>query len=55
MGYGGSAGQVHSGDVVVMEPGCQERFQHCIKVEATAQAAGPRISLVYKKLNIAEP
>jgi alkylated DNA repair dioxygenase AlkB len=42
--------QVYSGDVVVMQPGCQQRFQHSIKTEATAEAVGPRISLVYKKL-----
>ena len=40
---------VRSGDVVHMGPGCQERFQHAILPEASAESAAPRISLVFKK------
>ena len=40
---------VRSGDVVHMGPGCQERFQHAVLPEASAEAAAPRISLVFKK------
>ena len=40
---------VRSGDVVVMGPGCQERFQHALLPEASADDAAPRISLVFKK------
>ena len=39
---------VRSGDVVHMGPGCQERFQHAILPEASAESAAPRISLVFK-------
>jgi alkylated DNA repair dioxygenase AlkB len=40
---------VSSGDVVVMSGDCQERLQHCVKVEAAAEDAGPRMSLVFKE------
>jgi alkylated DNA repair dioxygenase AlkB len=40
---------VRSGDVVIMGPGCQERFQHALLPEASADDAAPRISLVFKK------
>ena len=39
---------VRSGDIVHMGPGCQERFQHAILPEASAESALPRISLVFK-------
>jgi alkylated DNA repair dioxygenase AlkB len=40
---------VSGGDVVYMYGDCQERLQHCIKVEAAAHDAGPRMSLVFKE------
>jgi len=39
---------VRSGDVVTMGPGCQERFQHALLPERSADDAAPRISLVFK-------
>lgn len=41
--------RVRSGDVVFMSGDCQERLQHCVKVEAEAADAGPRMSLVFKQ------
>ncbi|CAM9256336.1 unnamed protein product [Choristocarpus tenellus] len=38
---------VFSGDAVVMGKGCQENYQHCIKV--AKGEVGPRISLVFKQ------
>mmetsp|Transcript_3190 Transcript_3190/g.9724 ORF Transcript_3190/g.9724 Transcript_3190/m.9724 type:complete len:376 (+) Transcript_3190:81-1208(+) len=40
---------VSGGDVVVMSDDCQEKYQHCIKVESNAEDCGPRMSLVYKR------
>eukprot|EP00188_Purpureofilum_apyrenoidigerum_P006207 Plantae.Rhodophyta-Purpureofilum_apyrenoidigerum.ctg9229.p1 GENE.Plantae.Rhodophyta-Purpureofilum_apyrenoidigerum.ctg9229~~Plantae.Rhodophyta-Purpureofilum_apyrenoidigerum.ctg9229.p1 ORF type:complete len:396 (+),score=51.31 Plantae.Rhodophyta-Purpureofilum_apyrenoidigerum.ctg9229:164-1351(+) len=40
---------VTGGDVVIMRGDCQERFQHCVKVESNAEDCGPRMSLVYKR------
>jgi hypothetical protein len=40
---------VSNGDVVVMFGDCQEVLQHAIKVEAAAEDAGPRVSLVFKQ------
>lgn len=40
--------QVRNGDVVVMRGDCQQRLQHCVKVEKRAEDAGPRMSLVFK-------
>lgn len=41
--------RVRSGDVVVMFGDCQDRLQHCVKVERQAEDAGPRMSLVFKE------
>ncbi|CAM9162516.1 unnamed protein product [Discosporangium mesarthrocarpum] len=38
---------VFSGDAVIMGEGCQERYQHCIKV--AKGEVNPRISLVFKQ------
>ena len=40
---------LRAGDVVHMGPGCQERFQHAVLPERSAEDAAPRISLVFKK------
>ena len=40
---------LRSGDVVHMWADCQERLQHSVRVEKVAEAAGVRISLVYKR------
>eukprot|EP00775_Hariotina_reticulata_P001430 gene1430-1771_t len=41
--------RVSSGDVVMMFGDCQDKLQHAVKVEATSDAVGPRLSLVYKQ------
>ncbi|KAF8061107.1 RDH14 [Scenedesmus sp. PABB004] len=41
--------RVASGDAVLMFGRCQEELQHAVIVERSAQDAGPRLSLVYKK------
>ena len=43
---------VSNGDVVFMFGDCQDRFQHCVKVEREDRGAadmGPRMSLVFKE------
>ena len=40
---------MRNGDAVVMRDDCQERLQHCIRVERRAEDAGPRMSLVFKE------
>lgn len=40
---------VSAADAVEMIRDCQEKYQHCVKVCAQADDAGPRISLVYKQ------
>jgi len=40
---------VRNGDLVLMFGNCQDRYQHCIKVEGNASTRGPRMSLVFKK------
>jgi hypothetical protein len=43
---------VKTGDVVFMYGDCQDRLQHCIKVEREDKGAlemGPRMSLVFKQ------
>ncbi|GFR42081.1 hypothetical protein Agub_g2922 [Astrephomene gubernaculifera] len=41
--------RVGNGDVVRMFGDCQERLQHCVRVERRAEDAGPRMSLVFKE------
>ncbi|KXZ43391.1 hypothetical protein GPECTOR_92g614 [Gonium pectorale] len=41
--------RVSNGDVVHMFGDCQERLQHCVRVERHAADAGPRMSLVFKE------
>lgn len=40
---------LRTGDVVEMYGRCQQDYQHSVKVEDSEEAAGPRISLVYKR------
>ncbi|MEW5316236.1 MAG: hypothetical protein WDW38_007617 [Sanguina aurantia] len=43
---------ISNGDVVIMHGDCQDRFQHCIKVERDDRGAAemaPRVSLVFKQ------
>lgn len=40
---------VRNGDCVLMFGDCQDRLQHCIKVERRGEDAGPRMSLVFKE------
>eukprot|EP00198_Chlamydomonas_reinhardtii_P006268 XP_001695604.1 predicted protein [Chlamydomonas reinhardtii] len=41
--------RVRNGDVVRMWGDCQDRLQHCVRVERAAEDAGPRMSLVFKE------
>ncbi|KAG2440030.1 hypothetical protein HXX76_004147 [Chlamydomonas incerta] len=41
--------RVRNGDVVRMWGDCQDRLQHCVRVERAAADAGPRMSLVFKE------
>ncbi|EFJ49206.1 hypothetical protein VOLCADRAFT_104423 [Volvox carteri f. nagariensis] len=41
--------RVRNGDVVLMFDDCQDRLQHCVRVEKRAADAGPRMSLVFKE------
>lgn len=41
--------RVRNGDVVHMYGDCQDRLQHCVRVERAAEDAGPRMSLVFKE------
>ncbi|GLC37428.1 hypothetical protein PLESTB_001587100 [Pleodorina starrii] len=41
--------RVRNGDVVLMYDDCQDRLQHCVRVEKRAEDAGPRMSLVFKE------
>ncbi|KAG2495291.1 hypothetical protein HYH03_006564 [Edaphochlamys debaryana] len=41
--------RVSNGDMVHMFGDCQDRLQHCIRVERRADDAGPRMSLVFKQ------
>ena len=45
---------LRTGDVVEMFGECQEMYQHAVKVEASEEAAGPRVSLVFKRTLEAE-
>ena len=40
---------LRTGDVVEMFGDCQQAYQHSVKLEGSDEAAGPRISLVYKR------
>jgi alkylated DNA repair dioxygenase AlkB len=40
---------VKPSDCVIMFGDCQDRFQHCIRVERDAEDAGPRMSMVFKQ------
>ncbi|GIL58763.1 hypothetical protein Vafri_13762 [Volvox africanus] len=41
--------RVRNGDAVLMFDDCQDRLQHCVRVEKRAEDAGPRMSLVFKE------
>ena len=45
---------LRGGDVVEMFGSCQQLYQHSVKTEASDEAAGPRISLVFKRTQEAE-
>ena len=45
---------LRAGDVVEMWGECQQQYQHSVLVEAAAELARPRISLVYKRTLEAE-
>ena len=40
---------LRAGDVVEMFGRCQAEYQHSVKTEASDEAAGPRMSLVFKR------
>ena len=45
---------LRAGDVVEMFGSCQQEYQHSVKTEASDEAAGPRISLVFKRTQSTE-
>ena len=45
---------LRAGDVVEMFDRCQQEYQHSVKTEASDEAAGPRISLVFKRTHSTE-
>ena len=52
--HGANVLRLRAGDVVEMWGDCQQRYQHSVRVEPCASAAGPRISLVFKRALEAE-